>query len=153
MNKLVLALTLCGAMGCESDLPRDRVTHDYDEQEMEAAINRARSEVDVFIEQLTKGNGTDFSVKAPITDQGETEHFWLTDIQYRDGKFSGEIGNEPQSVGNVTIGQPWSVGKNEISDWMFMRDGKIHGNYTLRPLLKSAPLEEAAAIRSKLAEP
>lgn len=36
---------------------------------------------------------------------------------------------------------------------MFMRDGKMYGNYTLRPLLETMPEDEAAALRSILAEP
>jgi uncharacterized protein YegJ (DUF2314 family) len=125
----------------------------YDEQEMEAAIARARSEVDSFIAELSKGNGSDFAVKVPIQDKEETEHFWLTDIVYRNGKFEGVIGNDPGMVTNVKSGQKWSVKKSEISDWMFMREGKMYGNYTLRPLLKTMPEEKAAKLRSMLANP
>lgn len=35
----------------------------------------------------------------------------------------------------------------------FMRDDKIHGNYTMRPLLKTMPEDEAEALRSLLADP
>ena len=125
----------------------------YDEQEMEAAIARARSEVDSFIAEMSKGNGTNFAVKVPIQDKEETEHFWLTDIVYRNGKFEGVIGNDPGMVTNVKSGQKWSVKKSEISDWMFMREGKMYGNYTLRPLLKTMPEEKAAKLRSMLANP
>jgi len=120
---------------------------------MDAAIARARSEVDVFIVELSKGNGTDFAVKAPIQDKEETEHFWLTDIVYRNGKFEGVIGNDPGIVTNVKSGQKWTIKKSEISDWMFMRDGKMYGNYTIRPLLKTMPEEEAAKFRSMFASP
>lgn len=54
---------------------------------------------------------------------------------------------------NVQFGQKWTVKKEDISDWMFMRDGKMHGNYTMRPLLKTMPEREAAQFRSILAEP
>ena len=133
--------------------PETLVEGGYDEQEMDAAIARARKEVDSFIAELSKRNGTDFAVKVPIEDNEEVEHFWLTDIVYRDEKFHGVIGNEPGVVTNVKMGQKWSVKKSEISDWMFMRDGKMHGNYTVRPLLKTMPEEEAAGIRSMLANP
>ena len=33
------------------------------------------------------------------------------------------------------------------------RDGKMHGNYTLRPLLKTMPADDAAKLREILAEP
>jgi uncharacterized protein YegJ (DUF2314 family) len=120
---------------------------------MDAAIARARREVDSFIEEMSKGNGTDFAVKGPIQDKGETEHFWLTDIVYHNGKFEGIIGNDPGMVTNVKSGQKWTVKKSEISDWMFMRNGKMYGNYTLRPLLKTMSEEEAEKFRSILANP
>jgi uncharacterized protein YegJ (DUF2314 family) len=136
-----------------SKSPDTLIKGGYDQQEMDAAIARARSEVDSFIAEMSKGNGTDFAVKVPIEDKGETEHFWLTDIVYRNGKFEGIIGNDPGMVTNVKSGQKWSAKKSEISDWMFMRDGKMYGNYTMRPLLKTMPEEEAAKYKSILANP
>lgn len=136
-----------------SKKPDTLIEGGYDEQEMDAAIARARKEVDSFIAELSKGNGTEFAVKVPIEDKEEVEHFWLTDIVYRDQKFHGVIGNEPGIVSNVKLGQKWSVKKLEISDWMFMREGKMYGNYTVRPLLKTMPEEKAEAIKSMLANP
>lgn len=149
---LLLAVVILAYCSC-SKTPETLIEGGYDEQEMEAAIARAQSEVDTFIAELSQGNGTDFAVKAPIEDEGKTEHFWLTDVVYRDGEFAGVIGNDPGIVGNVKFGQDWTIKKEEISDWMFMRDGKMHGNYTMRPLLKTLPEEEAAEMRSILAEP
>jgi uncharacterized protein YegJ (DUF2314 family) len=142
----------CGAGG-NDDGPSTLIEGGYDQKEMDAAIARARSEVDTFIATMTSGNGSDFAVKVPIEDGGETEHFWLTDISYGNGEFSGLIGNDPGIVSNVTFGQAMKVAKNEISDWMYMRDGKMHGNYTLRPLLATMDKEQAAFYRSMLAEP
>ena len=149
--KLLLVFVLLACCSCSK--PTDTVIKDYDEKEMEAAIARARSEVDSFIAELSKRNGSDFAVKVPIQDKDETEHFWLTDIVYRNGKFEGVIGNNPEIVTNVKNGQKWTVKKSEISDWMFMRDGKMYGNYTIRPLLKSMPEKDAEKFRSMMANP
>lgn len=149
---LSLAFLILACCSC-SKPPETLVKGGYDEQEMDAAVNRARNEVDSFIEEMSEGNGTDFSVKAPVEDNGRIEHFWLTDLVYHGDEFEGMIGNDPGIVGNVKIGQKWTIKKSEISDWMFMRDGKIHGNYTMRPLLKTMPEEEAAKLRSILADP
>jgi uncharacterized protein YegJ (DUF2314 family) len=147
---VMVAVGLC--CSC-SKTPDTLVKGGYDQKEMDAAIARARSEVDSFIAELSKGSGEDFSVKAPISDKGQTEHFWLTDVVYRNGEFQGQIGNDPGIVRNVKFGQKWTIKKAEISDWMFMRDGKMHGNYTMRPLLKTMPAKEAAAMRALLANP
>lgn len=150
---LVLMLLTGICCSCGKATPETLVTNNFDEKEMDAAIARARSEVDAFIEELKKGADKDYSVKVPIEDKGKTEHFWLTDIAYRDGEFEGKIGNDPGIVTNVKFDQKWTVKKDAISDWMFMRDDKIHGNYTLRPLLKTMPKDEAEKIRSMLATP
>jgi uncharacterized protein YegJ (DUF2314 family) len=151
---VLLLLLLLILSGCSTnDAPDTLIEGGYDEEEMEAAIARARSEVDSFITEMSKGTGTDFSVKVAIEDKDETEHFWLKDIVYRTGKFEGVIDNDPGMVSNVKRGQKWSVKKSEISDWLFMRDGKMHGNYTLRPLLKTMPEEKAAKLKSMLANP
>jgi uncharacterized protein YegJ (DUF2314 family) len=149
---LLLALSLSGCFFGASK-PETLVDSGYDEQEMEAAIAKARSEVDTFLAELANPTGTDHSVKAPVTDQGKTEHFWLTEITFANDQFEGSIGNDPGIVSNVKFGQKWTIKKSEISDWMYMRDGKIHGNYTMRPLLKGMPEEEAAEMRQILAEP
>ncbi|GAA5505950.1 YegJ family protein [Novipirellula caenicola] len=151
-SSLVLIL-LFAISGCGKTTPETLVTSGYDEQEMDTAISRARAEVDSFISELSQPTGTDHAVKAPIEDAGETEHFWLTDVSFQNGEFKGTINNDPGVVSNVEIGQSWTVKKTEISDWMFMRDGKMHGNYTMRPLLKTMPEEEAELYRSLLADP
>jgi uncharacterized protein YegJ (DUF2314 family) len=125
----------------------------YDLAEMDAAIARAQAEVDNFIAILDKRQGYDFSVKAPITDKGQTEHFWMGDVTYDNGVFEGIIDNEPAVVSNVKLGQKWKIKKADISDWSFKRNGKIHGNYTMRPLLKTLPKDDADYFRSLLANP
>lgn len=153
MKRVLTLLLLLTLSACSSNKPDTLIEGGYDEQEMEAAIARARSEVDSFIAEMSKGNGTNFSVKVAIEDNDQTEHFWLKDLVYRKGKFEGVIDNDPGMVSNVNRGQKWSVEKSEISDWLFMRDGKMYGNYTIRPLLKTMSDEEAAKLKSILANP
>jgi uncharacterized protein YegJ (DUF2314 family) len=147
---LVLLLALAG---CGGSKPPTLVESGYDEQEMDAAIARAKKEVDTIIAELASPTGTNHAVKAPIEDKGQTEHFWITDLTFENGEFKGTINNDTGIVSNVKIGQEWTIKKEDISDWMYMRDGKMYGNYTMRPLLKTLPAEEAAQYRSMLAEP
>ncbi|MFN3148944.1 YegJ family protein [Bremerella sp.] len=149
LSFLLLVLLLSG---CNSK-PETLVEGGYDEQEMEAATAKAQSTVDRFIEALESSEGDSFAVKAPIEDKGQVEHFWVTGVTFDNGQFTGVIGNDPGLVTNVQAGQEWTIAKDDISDWMYMRDGKMHGNYTMRPLLKALPEEEAAQYRAMLAEP
>lgn len=148
-----LALLLVALCGCSEPKPDTLVDFGYDQKEMDAAIARARSEVDAFVSELSKPTGSEYAVKAPIEDGGEVEHFWLVDVSFKDDKFEGTISNEPGLVGNVTLGQKWTVSKTDISDWMYMKGGKMHGNYMMRPLLSTMSEDEAAQFRAMLADP
>ena len=128
----------------------ETLTEEYDESAMDAAIATARSRVDEFIKVLDAKGADTFSVKAPIKDGDDTEHFWIVDVSYADGVFSGEIGNEPGIVTNVKAGQAWQIQKDEITDWMYTKGDLIHGGFTIDPLLDSFPKDEADALRSKL---
>lgn len=130
--------------------PETLVTGGYDQSAMDAAIARARAEVDQFIELLQAGDADSFSVKAPITDSNGTEHFWISEVRFEDGFFIGNIANEAGIVGNVKLGQQWRIAKGEISDWMYVRGEKIHGGYTIDPLLPTYPKDEAESLRARL---
>jgi uncharacterized protein YegJ (DUF2314 family) len=156
MKNLLLLFLLClccGACGKGEDKPNTLIESGYDEREMEIAIARSRKEVDRFIAEVSKPTGESHAVKVAITDNGNTEHFWLINVSYRNGQFEGVINNEPGIVKNVQMGEKRKVNKTQISDWMFMRGGKLYGNYTMRPLLKTMPKEEAEKYQSMFADP
>lgn len=117
MKKILLMLCLLfftTASYCE--ISDTLVTGGYDKKAMSDAIQHARKETDQFIEVMNKKDADTFAVKAPITDRGETEHFWLTDVTYSNGMFIGIISNDPGIVTNVEYGQEWKIKKEDISD-------------------------------------
>ena len=144
LGALILILAAC------SKDPETLVREGYDEAQMEAAIARARREVDEFVKVLAARDADSFSVKAPIKDGNGTEHFWITDVRYEKGEFVGKIGNDPGIVENVKIGQEWRIKKDEISDWMYVRGEKIHGGYTIDVLLPTMEKGEGDALRRRL---
>jgi uncharacterized protein YegJ (DUF2314 family) len=126
-----------------------------EDKEMNAAIKKARTSLDVFWKSYeTPGPGeADFALKVAISGNGSTEHFWLTRIQ-RDGEnLSGLISNQPQSVKTVKMGQRFSFTTDMISDWTFKRNGKLVGNETMRVLLPRMPEEQAAVYRQMYETP
>jgi uncharacterized protein YegJ (DUF2314 family) len=134
--------------GC-SERP-DTLINKFDSNEMDTAISTAKRRVDEFVSVLNKKEADSFSVKAPIKDANGTEHFWITDVTYDNGSFTGKIGNDPGIVKNVKFGQTWKVKKDEISDWMYTVGDRIHGGFTIDPLLASYPKDDAEALRKKL---
>ena len=126
-----------------------------DDPEMVAAIAKARELLPQFwqIFESQEGGESDFALKVRITDSRGTEHFWVTDIERRDGITKGIINNDPNIVKSVKLGDQIVIPEEDITDWLYMQDGKMVGNETLRPLLKRVPAEEAEALRQLLADP
>jgi uncharacterized protein YegJ (DUF2314 family) len=127
-----------------------------EDQEMNEAKDRARASLDHFWQKLANPgpDETGFAIKVALPyDGNNTEHIWTKDIERKDGKISAVINNVPRDVKTVRLGQRIEVADAQISDWMYMRAGKIVGNYTMRPLLKRMPPQDAARYRAMLADP
>jgi uncharacterized protein YegJ (DUF2314 family) len=103
---------------------------------MDAAIQRARSEVAAFVARLKNPDPKDkrFGVKAALRDGEQVEHFWLDDVSHENGLFRGKLGNEPELVKGHTFGEAVVVAEKDISDWMYVHDGILVGGYTVRLL-------------------
>ncbi len=114
-----------------------------DDPEMAAAIAKARASLPTFWKawEAPKPGEDGFALKVaiPYGDNDKAEHFWLVGIERADGKYSGVINNTPAYATHVALGQRYEFGEAEISDWLFMRNGKMVGNETMRPLLKRLP--------------
>ena len=128
----------------------DRVTSVADDDaEMAAAIATARKSIPELLEAIKTGVDS-YSVKVPITDPNGTEHFWLSEVTYSNGFFSGKNDNDPNTVKSVTFGQQYTANQNAISDWLYVRNHKVTGNYTLRVLLPRMSPSDAAKARKTM---
>lgn len=144
-----LALATVGAAAAKDKV----VAVDAGDVAMNAAIAKARATLPQFWERYAKpGPGEEsFGLKVAISGGGHIEHFWLIGIKRENGVLSGEINNDPNWVTTVKLGQRYVIPEKDISDWIYMRDGKIMGAYTMRALLDRMPPEQAADIRARLA--
>lgn len=147
-NACALLVVLALAIGCGSrtDFSSKVTSVEENDPQMNAAIQKARDKVDKFIAALQepKLGQEQFSVKMKLTDGDAIEHMWLSDIRYDGAAFHGLVANEPESLTNVKYGQEASVPRAEISDWMYLQDGKIVGAETTRVLRDTlSPAERA----------
>jgi len=153
MTLLSAVVPLACFAGCSK---KDRVISvDAEDPEMNAAIAKARETLPQFWEVFEKREHgeSDFSLKVRITDEGAIEHFWAIDIQVGDGKIMGTINNEPETVRSVKLGDRIEIPEADISDWLYIRDGKIVGIYTLRALFKKMPAAKVEEYKQRLADP
>jgi uncharacterized protein YegJ (DUF2314 family) len=126
-----------------------------DDAEMSAAIAQARQTLPEFwkIYDKPEHGESRFALKVCITDSNGAEHFWVGNIERQGEKIFGTIDNEPNYVKSVKNGQRIEIPPADITDWLYWRDEKMHGNRTLKPLLKSMPPEEVQKLRAIMADP
>jgi uncharacterized protein YegJ (DUF2314 family) len=145
---LVTLLTACSK--------RDKVAGiGDDDPEMVAAIAKARATLPQFWQVFDKRERgeSNFCLKVTITEKGRIEHFWATDVERRDGKTMGTINNAPRIVTTVKLGDRIEIPAAALTDWYYMRDGKMVGNRTLKPLSRLMSTEEVEALKKFMADP
>jgi len=123
--------------------------------EMNAAIEKARATLPTFfVHWKHPGPGeSDFNLKLRITDDGSVEHFWLGQVTGTLGQLSGVVDDTPQTVHSVKLGQRIPISVDQITDWMYLRDGKIVGNLTMKVLFKHMHPKDVAKLKASLADP
>jgi uncharacterized protein YegJ (DUF2314 family) len=111
-----------------------QVPKDQHHAAMRSAVKEARKTVKSFINALEHpGPGQqDFEVKKPFIQGSEVEHIWLSDVRFINHHFEGRIDNRPRKITGVKLGQIVSVEPKDISDWLYIDNGKLVGGYTVR---------------------
>ena len=125
--------------------------------EMNAAIAKGRATLPAFWVswETPKPAETGHSLKVRFANpKNNGEHIWMADVKRTaDGGYSGRFANAPRDLPGRKAGEVALFREADITDWMFMRNGKIVGGETIRPLLKSLPKADADALRAKLETP
>ncbi len=116
---------------------------------MDQAVAKARETLGFFLAALKakKPDSRDFEVKKCVIDGDNVEHLWLRDVSW-DGKvFHGKVDNQPLDVANVRLGQKVTLDPQDLTDWMFVKDGKLMGGFTTRVLYSRLSQDEQARFR------
>ncbi len=152
----LIAITLFVLFRVVSSLPTDRVIQvDPGDPEMNAAMAEAKKSLPTFwkIYENPENGETDFSIKVRLSSPEGTEHFWCIHIKRDAAGIRCTIDNDPDRVDTVQAGREITVRPEQITDWFYLKDGKMYGNYTVRPLLKRMDPRSAEEIRVMLADP
>ncbi len=153
---LALLLALVGIVAASAQDRPGYTQVPSDDPEMTEAKSKARATLVEFWSKLANPGpgegGFALKVALPI-NATDREHIWAINIERKNGKIFGVISNEPVDLKTIKRGQRIEIAENEISDWTYRRDGKIVGNFTMRPLLKRMPAKDAERYRAMLADP
>jgi uncharacterized protein YegJ (DUF2314 family) len=118
--------------------------------QIDQATRHARRTVPEFVQALQHPlpGDRDFAVKKLFIKDGKAEHIWLTDVHFVGNRFVGLVDNKPLYIPGLQLGDKVSVNPDEISDWLYVRNGQLVGGYTVRVLLTElSPADKAAFLK------
>lgn len=162
MNKFLLIIFLflcsCGERKTAEEtvaesLEEDEVTRvKENDPKMEAAIAEARKTVDALLKVMSSKDEAikSISIKVPLEDGDEVEHVWLGNVEFKAGNFIGNIANDLKVVKNFKMGQSVTYGKDEITDWMYIKDDVVYGNVTLKAMFHVMDPEEVKVLKKMM---
>jgi uncharacterized protein YegJ (DUF2314 family) len=114
-----------------------------DDPRMKAAVAEARSRWPEFVEAFQKKDCENYAVKAPVTGNGNKEFIWIEVKGLEPEYIHGTLGNDPVNLGNLKFGDQVEVPLKDLNDWVFVRDGKPTGMFTLKVLMADGEVEGA----------
>jgi len=147
-----LFLLSCGGQPGLFRAARATTVHvdEFDGEILRIAEN-ARTTLNIFFRHLNRpdaGEGN-FSVKYAFQTGAETgvgaEQIWIGSITFRDGRYYGVVASTPVYLAGIRRGDRVSFSADSVTDWMFTRDGRIVGGYSIRYLLEQIPESERTA--------
>jgi len=112
------------------------VNADAEDAELAEAKRVAQRRWKEFCDAFASKSGNGFSVKAPITRDGRTEHIWVDVEEITPLGVWGLLGNEPLDLPGLRLGSRVEVLLDDIEDWSYLRDGKTIGGFSIVVLLK-----------------
>jgi len=148
-RSIKFAILMCAIIffACEKRQTEESDTMQLDRGD--AALLRiaedAQRTLPVFFKQLTRPEAEEhsFCVKYPfITDEGSgigTEQMWITGIYFKNGLYHGTLAGAPLYVSGLKKGGAVTFNTGLITDWMYVRSGKIAGGYSIKYLLEKIP--------------
>ena len=120
---------------------------DGSDPEMQAAYDTARANFRYFWREVHWENrrivpGLDLAcVKAAFSDReqpkegtanDDTEHMWVSDVEF-DGRYvTGTLLNQPNGLLSVKQGDRVRIPMRRVTDWMYAIDGEAFGGYTVQ---------------------
>lgn len=121
---------------------------DAEDEQMNAAMQKARVSLDEFESRLTSPppGQSYISLKARFEENGKVEHIWLSDVSIVPGGYRGKIGNEPVNLHDIRFGQQVEIPRERVSDWLAIDNDTLIAGYTLRVLRARMTPEERAAF-------
>lgn len=153
--RVLCATLLAGTLALPAQAADPVVAFATDDPEMTAAIEAARTTLDNVLERKATGGipaeALSLKVAIPKTGGGSERIYVNGIVQIDEATFEGLLANEPDALPDLKIGDRYRFTHDQIVDWLFVVNGKMHGSYTLRVMLPQLPKDQADQFRAMLA--
>ncbi|MDR0495193.1 MAG: DUF2314 domain-containing protein [Treponema sp.] len=129
--------------------------NDQNEKMLQIAED-ARDTLSGFFRHLNRVNAEEghFCVKYPFAaddDNGTNrEQIWLTGIHFKNGIYYGFLANSPRHLAGMKKGDKVIFDMDNITDWLYVRNGKIIGGDSMKYLLEQVPQNQLSGNEHKL---
>ncbi len=113
---------------------------------MAAAVRKARATLPAFLEASRHPKpGTEaYAVKVGLGPAGRQEFFWLAPFTVTGDEVTGQLDNTPETIPGYRKGDKVKLPLSRVTDWMYVENGAMQGNYSACALLThEAPAERA----------
>ncbi|PTY04787.1 hypothetical protein DB347_18970 [Opitutaceae bacterium EW11] len=124
------------------------VALDGDDPLLCAAVEEARRRWPEFVEKFSRRHPEQhFSIKAPITRSGHTEHIWIEVTSLSAECIRGRLGNCPIDLPGLKLGDPVSVASDSVEDWLYVLSTRPVGGFSI-PAVERAQRRAATAAQA-----
>lgn len=153
MKKIIVISILFFALACENHKTDKTVKEgepdiysvEKDDKEMNEAISKAKATLSEFKEAFMSNefDSSSFSLKMKFFNGDGAEHIWMEGIEIENGDYYGLVGNEPNTIERIKLGDRLKIPTDSISDWMYIDNKSVlKGGYTIRLLRDRMTKEE-----------
>jgi uncharacterized protein YegJ (DUF2314 family) len=107
----------------------------HEDPRMLEAMSQAKKTLPEALLKISelKTYNTELQVKVAIpVGDGSREHMWLGNVNYKNNKIIGNIGNEPVDALHIRFDQIYTAELDDVTDWMVIKNGVVYGGYMLR---------------------
>jgi uncharacterized protein YegJ (DUF2314 family) len=143
-------------IGAVPEVPAPTLHLDQTNGDLLQIAANARDTLPLFFRHLLRPakDESDFSVKYPFrADIGSgfsMEQLWLKNITFKDGVYYGVLANNPFYIASMKKDDTVSFSADEITDWMYVKNGKIVGGLSIKYLLEQIPEHERGGEQKEI---
>ena len=75
---------------------------------------------------------------------------WLNQLYFKSEQLFGVLDSDPVSVFTVKAGDSLEIQRDKVSDWMYIKNGKLVGGYTIKVLYNKMSKKEREQFKNEV---